>query len=56
MVRLDGVDARLRPSARTGLVDVNLDGQYLTVPGFSGAGMLADPAFRCEITARMPRR
>lgn len=45
MVRRDGTDTPLRPSARTGLVDVNLDGQYCTVPGFSGAGLLADPAF-----------
>lgn len=45
VVRRDGVDAALRPSAATGLVDVNLDAPYREMPGFSGARLLADPAF-----------
>lgn len=45
MVRREGADAALRPSARTGLVDVNLDCRYETVPGFSGAGLLAEAGF-----------
>ncbi|MEU6861544.1 inositol monophosphatase family protein [Glycomyces sp. NPDC046736] len=53
MVRRGGVDAPLHPSARTALVDVNLDCEYRTVPGFSGAGLLADPAFAARFRPRV---
>ncbi|THV24517.1 inositol monophosphatase family protein [Glycomyces paridis] len=45
MLRRGGADAALRPSARTALVDVNLDLPYREPPGFSAVGLLADPAF-----------
>ncbi len=43
--RRDSGDETLRPASWTGLVDVNLDVRYTTVPGFTGTGLLADPAF-----------
>lgn len=44
-VRRDDTDTVLRPTASTGLVDVNLDEPYRATPGYTGAGLLADPGF-----------
>lgn len=45
LVRRGHVIRALRPSARTGLVDVNLDSPYPTVGLGDGSALLADPAF-----------
>jgi myo-inositol-1(or 4)-monophosphatase len=52
-VRKDAADDGLTPSAVSGLVSVNLDCAYPTVPGFSGTGLLADPAFAQRFRPRV---
>jgi len=44
-LRLDGREEPLRPSSRSTLVDVNLDGPYPNEDRFRAVQVLADPAF-----------
>jgi myo-inositol-1(or 4)-monophosphatase len=44
-VRRAGVDERLAPSARSRLVDVNLDPPFPNGPAFTAVRLLADPEF-----------
>ncbi|MEV4297635.1 inositol monophosphatase family protein [Microbispora rosea] len=44
-VRREAGDERLRPSAESRLVDVNLDPPFPNAPAFRATGLLADPGF-----------
>lgn len=44
-VRRGGGDERVRPSAESGLVDVNLDPPFPNAPAFLAVRLLADPVF-----------
>lgn len=54
-VRLNGYDERLRPSSRSTLLDVNLDGPYPNMDTFRAVHVLADPelteTFRPRVTS-----
>ena len=53
-VRLDGAeDARLTPTAVTGLVDVNLDPPFPSAPGFRAVDVLAHPDFARRFRPRV---
>jgi myo-inositol-1(or 4)-monophosphatase len=52
-VRQGDADTLLRPTAGTGLVDVNLDEPYRATPGYRGVGLLADPAFAARFRPRV---
>lgn len=53
LVRRDGRDHTLSPSATTRLVDVNLDGPQPDAGGFNAGRLLADPAFRAAFGPRV---
>lgn len=52
-LRRGGTDRRLRPSARSRLVDVNLDPPYPNGDRFLAVRMLADPAFAAAFRPRV---
>lgn len=52
-VRHDGVDEKLRPSADTRLVDVNLDPPFPNSPRFRAVQLLADPDFTEQFRPRV---
>ncbi|MEU8674777.1 inositol monophosphatase family protein [Streptomyces sp. NPDC048560] len=52
-VRHHGVDARLVPTAATGLVDVNLDPPFPNAPGFRAVELLARPGFTARFRPRV---
>ncbi|MGK5522901.1 inositol monophosphatase family protein [Micromonospora sp. URMC 107] len=52
-VRHEGVDEPLAPSARSRLVDLNLDPPFPNAPAFRAAGMLADAEFTARFGPRV---
>jgi myo-inositol-1(or 4)-monophosphatase len=52
-LRRDGADVPLVPSARSGLVDVNLDGPYPNTDRFRAVQLLAAPDFGTAFRARV---
>jgi myo-inositol-1(or 4)-monophosphatase len=52
-LRSDGADARLAPSPRTQLVDVNLDPPFPNAPGFRAVTLLADEVFTARFRPRV---
>ncbi|MFI8349939.1 inositol monophosphatase family protein [Streptomyces sp. NPDC085596] len=52
-LRHDGADTPLRPTAATGLVDVNLDPPFPSAPGFRATDLLANPGFTARFRPRV---
>lgn len=51
--RHDETDARLAPTASTGLVDVNLDAPFPSAPGFRAVDVLEHPEFAARFRPRV---